>query len=500
MLSSVPESEDGTYISALLDQLARSGAREVLVRGDIRLSGEELRASVFRYAHALRELGVGPGDLVALFVPNAPDALAVRYAASLLGAPSVFLARPTSPQRRAALLVQTDPRLLVVFPETAVPSSDSPPNGQVASIGHVPGVRQRLDGLAAQTEPDPLPSAAHGEDVGVILSSGGTTGVPKGSWRSFGTYATLVSGPPRPDRRQLVVTPFAYLSQLLVDATLLGGGSVVLHERFDASAVLDAVTSERITDLFLVEPALFALMDHPELDDADLSSLRSLTHVGASAPEMLRQRARKRLGTAVTHSYGASEVGLVSALTPREIARRPDLLNTAGKPAPEIELRFRRSDGTLAPSEEGGVLQLRSPAMASGYWNRPEDEDAAFSDGWYDTGDHAYLDAEGYLHVLGRAGELRRTGGVPFADIEDVLCRLPGVRYAVAFPLPDGDGVSAAVVPWPGSTVGAEACRAAILSACDISVDPVVTVESVPVTEQGKPDRSALQQLAATRK
>lgn len=494
------ETGDGTYIGALLAQLARSGPREVLAWADRRLSGDDLRASVFRYARALRELGIGRGDLVALFAPNTPDALAVRYAASLLGAPSVFLARPTSPQRRAALLAQTDPRLLVVFPETAAPEADSPPNGQVASIGRVPSVRRRLDELAAEAEPNPLPCAARDEDIGVILSSGGTTGVPKGSRRSFGTYARLVSGPQRPDRRQLVVTPFAYLSQLLVDTTLLGGGSVVLHERFDASAVLDTVASERITDLFLVEPALFALMDHPELDGADLSSLRSLTHVGASAPGTLRQRAWKRLGTAVTHSYGASEVGLVSALTPQEIARRPDLLNTAGRPAPEIELRFRRSDGTLAPSDEGGVLQLRSPAMAAGYWNRPEDEAASFSDGWYDTDDHAYLDAEGYLHVLGRAGDLRRTGGVPLADIEDVLCRLPGVRYAVAFPLPDGDGVSAAAVPWPGSTVDAEACRAAVRAASGTSVDPVVPVESVPVTEQGKPDRSALQQLAAARR
>ena len=91
MLSSVPESEDGTHIGALLDQLARSGASEVLAWADHRLSGNELRASVFRYAHALRELGIGRGDLVALFAPNTPDALAVRHAASLLGAPSVFL-------------------------------------------------------------------------------------------------------------------------------------------------------------------------------------------------------------------------------------------------------------------------------------------------------------------------------------------------------------------------------------------------------------------------
>lgn len=492
------EAQDEIYIDALIEQLDRSGTREVLVRGERRLSGHDLRASVFRYAHALRELGIGRGDLVALFAPNSPDALAVRYAASLLGAPSVFLARPGSPQRRTALLAQTDPRLLVVFGETAVPESDLPPNGQVASIGPVPGVSSRLDVLAAESEPDPLPSATRGDDVGVILSSGGTTGVPKGSWRSFATYTTLVAGPPRPERRQLVVTPFAYLAQILVDAALLGGGSVVLHEGFDASAVLAAVARERVTDLFLVEPALFALADHPELDDADLSSLRSLAHVGASAPTTLRHRARRRLGTAVTHSYGASEVGLVSALSPQEIARNPELLTTAGQPSPDVELRFRRADGTLAPSDEGGVLELRSPAMASGYWNRPADETAAFRDGWYDTDDVAHLDADGYLHVLGRAGDLRRTGGVPFADIEDALCRHPGVRYAVAFPRPEDDGVFVAVVPWPGSTVDAEACRERVTTEHGTRVDPVV-VERIPVTEQGKPDRAALQELAPTR-
>jgi fatty-acyl-CoA synthase len=499
MASLKSEPDDRVYVERLLGRLEGLGEAEVLVYRDRRLCGVELRALVFRYARALQQLGIGRGDLVALFAANHADALAVRYAASLLGAPSVFLARPGSPAARGLLLAQTNPALLVVFPDTAAPDGDRPPAGRVASIGTVAGVALRLDELAREASSSALESAARGADLGVIVSSGGTTGVPKGSWRFFATYTTQVDIPTAPHRRQLIATPLAYLAQILVDTTLLGGGTVILGDDVDPGAILATVESERITDLFLVEPALFALMDHPDLDRRDWSSLRGITHAGASAPLTLRRRAAARLGAIVEHFYGASEVGVISTLAPSEAIGRPDLLTTAGRVLPGVELRFRRSDGTLAPAHEGGVVEARSAAMAGGYLNRPEDQAAAFHAGWYRTGDVAFLDAEGYLHFVGRASDLRRTGQVPLTPIEDTLCQQPGVRYAVVVPADHDDGVIAAVAPWPRAPIDVEACREAVTAGHGDAVRPVtlVIVDQVPVTEQGKPDRQALHQLAA---
>jgi len=119
--------------------------------------------------------------------------------------------------------------------------------------------------LGATPSGQAVGAAARADYLAVIISSCGTTGVPKGSWRSFAAYTALVNVPSPSDRRQLVNGQLAYLSQVLVDITLLGGGCVVLKSGYDAADTLATIESERITDLFLVEPQLFEVMDHPDV-------------------------------------------------------------------------------------------------------------------------------------------------------------------------------------------------------------------------------------------
>jgi fatty-acyl-CoA synthase len=489
------------YVERVISRLRERGDAEVLVHRDRRMSGTELAAEVFRCARALRRLDIGPGKLVALFAPNVPEAIVIRYAASLIGAPSMFLARPSEPARREALVAQVDPALLVVFPDTAVPGGDHPPHGQLASVGAVPGVGERIDRLASGESAEPVACAANPGDLGIIVSSGGTTGVPKGSYRSFAGYTAMMDVPSPPGRRQLIATPLAYLAQVLVDTTLLGGGTVILRDDFAPATVLEAIVAERVTDVFLVEPALFELMDQADLAQRDLSSLRNVSHIGTSAPEILRHRAAQRLGGIIQHTYGSSEIGVVSTLRPGEAAGNPELARTAGRIVPGVEVVYRRLDGSLAPSREGGVVEVRSAAMASGYWHRSEDEAAAFADGWYRSGDVAFTDDDGYFHYIGRAADLEATGGVSLTEVEDTACRQPGVRYAVALPGESRGEIIVAVVPWPGQDVFVEGCRQAVAAAHRTGSHErpiqVIAVDRIPVTEQGKPDREALRELSA---
>ena len=123
-------------------------------------------------------------------------------------------------------------------------------------------------------------------------------------------------------------------------------------------------------------------------------------HIGAAAPPTLRRRARERLGPVVAHTYGASEIGIVSALSPAEHdPAHPERFTCAGRIHPGVDVRFRRPDATLAEDGEAGSIEVRSPAMAAGYRNRPVEQAAAFRDGWYRTGDLGRLDDEGYLHT-----------------------------------------------------------------------------------------------------
>jgi fatty-acyl-CoA synthase len=489
---------DQTYIRSLVAALDRAGDRPAVRRDGTTTSAAGLLREIHRFARALDGLGLRPGDLVALYAPNRPEALAVRYAAHVLGVGAVYLSAPPDADTRRRMLAQIDPRVLVVFPETAhlVPAGVAAP---VVAVGPVPGVAVRLDELAAGQSGEPVACRARPHDLAVVISSGGTTGVPKGSRRDFASYAAAVTVPgPAPDRRQLANGKLAYLTQILVDQTLLGGGTVVLQDHYEPVATLDAVARERITHLFLVEPQLFGLMDHPAVPTTDLSSLRALTHIGAVAAPVLRRRARQRLGPVVAHTYGASEIGIVSALSPAE-HDRPSRLRCAGRIQPGVDVRFRGPDGATDPRT--GAIEVRSPAMAQGYRNRPAEQAERFVDGWYRTGDLGGLDDEGMLRIDGRVADVGGIGGAGPFDLQEALCCAPSVRYAVPVRSQDPDGWIAAVEAWPGGVVDLAECRATVaarLGRPTADALRLLPVAAVPLTEQGKPDRPAIRAAAPT--
>ena len=486
-------------VERIVAALAAADGRVVLRHPEGETTGAELLAATHRYARALAGLGIGTGDIVAQYAPNRPDALAVRWATHLIDAGAVYLSAPPGAERRARQLQQIDPRLVVVFPQTAdrLPQTTAP----VAAVGAVDGVALRLDELADAQSSDPFASRSNLADLGTVASSGGTTGIPKSSIRDVAAWARALITPHRPERRQLVSGPEAYLSQILVAQTLIGGGTVVLRDDSEPAALLAQIEAERITDLFLVEPQLVALMDHPDVAHRDLSSLQTLTHIGASAPPTLRRRARGRLGPVLQHTYGASEMGIVSALRPAEYdPDDPERATSAGRIVPGVEVRFRRDDGALDPA--AGCIEVRSPAMAHGYRNRPQEQALHFVDGWYRTFDLGRLAADGHLHILGRAADCALVEGrlVTPTGVEDTLMRLPTVRYAVVVAdLADGRRVAAvqswAAVVADAAPVDVQACRDAVAAEHGGTVAAslvVVPVDDIPLTEQGKPDRAAI--------
>jgi fatty-acyl-CoA synthase len=487
-----------SYVDSLLAQLDKHGDRAVLRYLDQDVTGGALRASIYRHARALASLGVTRGALVAMFAPNCPDALAIRYATNLLGAATMFLPAIASAEHRAAFVTRMQPTLLVAFAQTEhlVPANTG---ARLAYVGTGPA-RLRLD-LRARVQHDlPVESRARPDDLAMIVSSGGSTGTPKASRRSFAAWSAMVSAPSPADRRQLVNGALAYLSQVLVDNTLLGGGTVVLKPRYDPADTLATIEAERITDVLLVEPQLFETMDHPDVDRRNLSSLRSIAHIGGSAPAILRQRAIARLGPVLTHMYGASEAGLVSVLTPSDFLTDPALLNSAGRIRPGVDVRVRRTDGRFARGGQHGAIEVRSAAVAQGYYRQPIESAQKFRDGWCLTGDIGFIDEKLHLHVLGRAADVTEIDGVVIgpAQLETPLCALADVRYARAVAATEAGGGyrwNVVVVPWTGRRIDIAHCLRALESACGVKVAQAVrmaAVPRVPLTEQGKVDRAAI--------
>ncbi|TDY22509.1 fatty-acyl-CoA synthase [Paraburkholderia sp. BL6665CI2N2] len=489
------------YTDALLDQLETHSDRAVLRYFDHDVTGSTLRTAIFRYARALAVLGIGRGSLVALLAPNCPDALAIRYAANLLGSATMFVPASTNAGRHATLLARVQPTLLVAFPETL---HDIPIalESRVLFVGVGPA-SARLDKLAQVHANQPLRRPLSADDLAVVVSSGGTTGVPKCSRRSFAAYSAMVCAANDKDRRQLINGPLAYLSQVLVDTTLIGGGTVVLKRRYDPTETLATIESERITDVLLVEPQLFETMDHPDVSRRDLSSLRSIAHIGGSAPAVLRERAIARLGPVLTHLYGASETGVVSILPPSNYEANPELLLCAGAIRPGVEVRLRRADGTLAGAGQCGNIEVKSAAVADGYYHQPLEEAQKFQHGWCLTGDVGFIDEAADLHVLGRASDVAEIDGVTIGptQIEDVLCRLPDVRYAVALAANKSareHGWDALIEPWTAGQVNVARCMRRL----EISLGSliarrirIVVADRVPLTEQGKADRAAIETI-----
>jgi fatty-acyl-CoA synthase len=494
--------ENNVYIGKLLRKLRRAERSTVLRYRDESLSGEALLTLIFQYARVLRDLGIRRGNLLGMFAPNRPEAIAIRYAAHVLGAAAVYLPVLPAEAQCQALVEQIAPDLLVVFPETVRYLGQSVGVPFVTIGADKVGSRGRLDVLAPAASMDSLDVSADSNDLAVVSSSGGSTGVPKGSCRDFAAYTAMVSATSPRHRIQLINGPLAYLSQVLVDITLLGGGRVVLREAYEAADTLATIEAEKITDLFLVEPQLFELMDDPEIYARDLSSLRSLTHIGASAPRSLRLRARRRLGPIIGHAYGASEMGVVSVLAPIDHdVSRPESFTSAGRIQPGVDVRFRRADGRLVNSGEIGVIEVWSPAVANGYRNNPGLSSRCFQQGWYNTGDLGRLDGNGLLHILGRAVDAQEINGtlVTPTEIEEALCRHPSVRYAVVVRDVDERVTIAAVTAWAGSSIEDRACCQAVMDRFGTSAVAsllVVSVDRIPLTEQGKPNRTAIKQLA----
>jgi fatty-acyl-CoA synthase len=489
------------YVEQLAARLAMLRQTVCIVEGDRSIPASMLLEATYRYARALESLGISKGDVVALLAPNRWEALAVRYAANLLGAGATFLSVLSEEEQRMALLAIIKPALLVVFPETRhlvlAGESLSIVLAGTSSDDGVPSLDERAAAFSAAH----FESRARPGDLAVISSSGGSTGIPKGSRRNFASYTAMVDVPSPLDRRQLINGPLANLSQVLADVTLIGGGTIVFQPHYDAAETLAAIASQRITDFFLVEPQLFELMDHPSLPATDLSSLRTLTHIGASAPPTLRLRARERFGPITVHAYGASEEGLVSMLQADEHDLAfPKRFASAGRVLPGVELRLRKRDGSIAREGEVGAIEVRSPAMAEGYRNRPDLEAQAFIEGWYRSGDLGYRDTEQYLHILGRADDFE-PGATPITPtmVEDTLCRTASVRYVSILVDREYRRWYAFVIPWPDRPVDIATCELALKKAYGTPFTSKVVVlccHAIPLTSQGKPDRETMLKIA----
>ncbi|MET9885799.1 long-chain fatty acid--CoA ligase [Streptomyces sp. NPDC006430] len=447
--------------------------RTAVVHGDRTLTYRELHQRVLRLAHGLRALGVASGDRIAYLGPNHPAFLETLFAAGALGAVFVPLNTRLAAAELAYNLSDSGSVVLVHAPEQA---------GAARAAAVEAGVRHRiaLEGGDGGDEPgddaleyeelltgatESVDVAVRPEDPCMIMYTSGTTGRPKGAVLSHGNIVwnsvnVLVDTDLTADEVTLVVAPLFHTGALNMTClpTFLKGGLVVLLSAFDADLVLDTVERRRVTYLFGVPTMYDAMAARPRWASTDLSSLRTLNCGGAPVPARTIAAYIDR-GLAFSQGYGMTEASPGVLFLDREQAAAK--AGSAGVPHFFTDTRIVRPDGSdTAPGERGEVL-VQGPHVMTGYWNRPEDTAAAFTDGdWLRTGDIARTDADGYAYLVDRVKDMYVSGGenVYPAEVEDALLDHPAVAECAVIGIPDpvwGEVGRAVVVLKPGARAGA---------------------------------------------
>ncbi|HUA29990.1 MAG TPA: class I adenylate-forming enzyme family protein [Streptosporangiaceae bacterium] len=489
----------------VLAAAARDGGKTAITFEGRAVSYRDLADQVRRLSGALQvRLGLPRGARVLLLLPNCPEFYVSVLAVAHAGLVSV-------PVPAGA----TDREIRHIAGHS----------GSVAVLADA-GVAVRVGSVLGELEDGGVPvltwSAARrsGPAVEELIASGssgtiarpvgersafffgytsGTTGVPKAavvSHRARTAMALMYAqeyGCYGSGDTALVTTPLYHGAGLSRGLTpLMTGGSVVLHRRFDPSAVLDALAAPGITAAFMVPTMFAAIFDLPGREVSRLRD-RALTILSnASAlPDPIKQRIlgawpRVRL----FEIYGSTEAGTVASLRPEDQRRKS---RCVGQPLALTDARLLGADGADVAPGEVGELVSRSPFVFDGYHGDDEATAGAFHDGWVGVGDLARRDEDGYLYIVGRKSEVIITGGVNVypREVEEVLAAHPGVREAAVFGVPDerwGERVCAAVVPAAGFDLDVasldEHCRS-LLSPAKVPRSVRILAE-MPRTSSGK--------------
>ncbi len=400
------------------------------------LTYAQLDRRVARLADRLRESGVHRGDRVAYLGPNHPAYLEVLFACGTIGAVFVPINARSTSSELAYLLEDSGACVLA-----HVGSHDAVIAGLETSAARLVRVDDHDD--PADSASRRIDEVVDLDDPCLLMYTSGTTGRPKGvvlthgnlTWNSLNV---IIESDIASDEVALLVAPLFHAAALgmVCLPTLLKGGRVVLHEKFDPSAVLDAIEKERVTWMFGVPTMYDNLSAHEGWERADLSSLRLLLCGGSPVPHSTIRRYLGR-GLSFVQGYGMTEAAPGVLLLDREHTETK--LGSAGVPSFFTDVKVVDAEGNQVEVGARGEVLVSGPNVMQGYWGRPEDTAAVLNDGWFHSGDIATVDDDGYVYIVDRAKDMIISGGENIypAEVENALYAHPAVARCAIIGVPD---------------------------------------------------------------
>ena len=519
--------------------------REYLVYHDERVTYAAHYKAVAHLARALREtFGVRKGDRVAVVMRNYPQWAVGFWAALAIGAIATPLNSWWTGEELEYGLADSGAKVAIVDQEKLERIREHLPKlTQLKTIIVARGGEEEADPRIVSLEkligaakawadlPDiDMPPADIGpDDDATIMYTSGTTGRPKGALATHrGIVSNVFNGmacqarhflrqgqPPPvrdplndPPRIPLLAIPFFHATGAfsnLVPA-IINADKIVTMYKWDPGEALEIIEREKITMIGGVPAIAWQVLEHPDRDKYDLSSIQFVAYGGApSAPELVATIKRRFPNGLASNGWGMTETCAASCVNfGKDYEVRPD---SCGAPAPAMDFRIVGSNGeTLGPNQVG-ELWVKGPNNCKAYWNKPEATAKTFIDGWVVTGDIGRMDEEGFVFLLDRAKDMLIRGGenIYCIEVESALYDHPAIMDAAVVGIPHkvlGEEVGAVVQVKPDMDVTADELRrftAQKIAAFKVPVDIQIQRDPLPRNANGKIMKSELRTRFAPR-
>ena len=353
------------------------------------------------------------------------------------------------------------------------------------------------------------------DDTVALMSTGGTTGNPKGvmnTHRSIQTFCAhyTIGCPYKAEEKivNLVAAPMTHTAGILSLPATARGGLVVVVTKPDPAVMLEAIPKYRVTEFFLPPTVIYRLLDIPDLKQkVDFSSLKYFMYGAAPMSIEKLKQAIEVIGPVMMGGYGQTEAPAAIAYLPPDAhfvggkIAGDERLSSVGQPNPLIRVDIMDDDNRILPQGETGEICVQGDLVMKGYYKAPDKTAETIIDGWLHTGDVGHIDAEGFLHITDRKKDMIISGGfnVYPSEVEQVIWGHPAVQDCAVIGVPDatwGEAVKAVVELNAGQTVSAEElialCKDKLGSVkAPKSVDFIATLPRSPVGKVLKKDLRA---------
>jgi cyclohexanecarboxylate-CoA ligase len=503
------------------DKLALTAARGP--SGEVRrFTYRELATLADRIAVGLARLGVGRNDVVAMQLPNWPQFTLLYLACSRIGA----VLNPLMPIFRehelAFMLGHGEAKVFVVpktfrnFDHAAMArglKKDLPALKRIIVVEG--GGEDDFDALLTIPEWEKAPDAASiltqnrpgPDDITQLIYTSGTTGEPKGVMHSANTLMANIV--PYAERLRLgeedivlMASPLAhqtgFMYGLMMPIVLKASG--VLLDIWDPAKAVALIRSERVTFTMASTPFLTDLTRAVTEGGDGVPTLKTFLCAGAPIPGPLVEQARAGLGAKIVSAWGMTENGAVTLIKLDDDDRLA--FTTDGRPLPGVEVKVVDADGGALPPGESGKLVVRSCSNFGGYLRRPQ-WNATDADGWFDTGDLAYVNANGYIRISGRSKDVIIRGGenIPVVEIESLLYKHPAVAQVAIVAYPDerlGERACAVIVTKPGKAIDIAGLSDFLKEqkvATQYIPEKLIVCDALPATPSGKTQKFRLREM-----